>query len=700
MRLKTLFLLVAASSTGFSQDFLDPVIVTATRIGQPENQVPYSTFRIDSEAIRQETRRSLPEVLQYTPGVLVQKTAHGHGSPFIRGFTGRENLLLVDGVRFNNSTLRSGPVQYWNTVDSFSIDHLELVKSQGSVLYGPDAIGGTLNVFTKSSDFRSRSAGESYTGGSAAYEFRSNGQGSHIGRLETEAGVGGSFGVWLGLSTKDFGDIEDSSVGRMTGTGYPEQDFDFRADWAVTADSTLTLASNYVNQDAISRWHRTLANPGWEHDGHIAAPGLWNANTYDQERSMTYLRYAGGNPRAGAWIRKWNATISFQRSDDSEFQDRNPASNSIRESHIDLNTYGADLTLESDAGPGTLVYGIDYYHDDVDSSGYQRKADGSGSKELLPLADDSRYDLLGAFTQYVWKPLEPLEITAGARYTRAEASLGRFYDSAGAVVRNQSEDWDSWVGSLRGLYRIDSCWSLFGGLSQAFRAPNLVDLTGNLSSRSGNELLGSTGIDPEEFLTYEIGAKRATGTTSLAASLYYTDMRDLITGVPIAPGSKTTINANASEGYVYGIDLEGVWRFAPQWELSGFVAWQDARSESPDSLGGPSSDKPMSRQLPLTGSVALRWTDASGKFRVEGRLLAADAEDRITAVDQAADNQRIPSDGTPGYLVASLRAAWRVNEHLDLTCAIENLGDEDYRLHGSGQNESGMNLIFGAKVMW
>ena len=63
--------------------------------------------------------RTLPEALRYTPGVIVQKTAHGHGSPFIRGFTGRQNLFLLDGIRFNKSTFRGGPVQYWNTVDPF-----------------------------------------------------------------------------------------------------------------------------------------------------------------------------------------------------------------------------------------------------------------------------------------------------------------------------------------------------------------------------------------------------------------------------------------------------------------------------------------------------------------------------------------------------------------------------------------------------
>jgi hemoglobin/transferrin/lactoferrin receptor protein len=700
MTKKSILLLMTCLTPVLAQDFMDPMFVTASRLEQTESSAPYSTAFLDADFIRDNKRRTLPEALQYTPGVLVQKTAHGHGSPFIRGFTGRQNLLLVDGVRINNSTFRSGPIQYWNTVDALAIDHLELIKSQGSVLYGSDAAGGTLNAFTKSSDFQSRPEDLPYLGGSAFYEFRSNGQGSHIGRLETETGVGGKFGIWLGLSAKDFGDIEDDAVGRMRGTGYPEQGVDFRADWAVTADSTLTLAHQYLNQDAISRWHRTLDNPGWTQGKHVAAPGRWTANTYDQERSLTYLRHAGTNPQSGSLIDRWSATVSWQSSADSEFQNRTPAENSIRASHIDVQTLGLDLMLESTAGPGSLVYGLDFYHDEVDSSGYRNNTAGTNFREVLPIADDSEYDLIGAYAQYVWSPLEALEITAGSRYTRAEATLGRFFDSNGDLQRNQSADWDSLVGSLRGLYRINPCWNVFGGISQAFRAPNLDDLSGNLTSRAGNDTLGSTDIDPEEFLTYELGARHTTDNTSLAFAVFYTDVSDLITGVPVSPGSNNTITTNASDAYVYGVELEGAWRFHPQWTLSGFAAWQDARVQSPTYLGGPLEEKPQSRQLPLTGSIALRWTDPSEKFWIEGRLLAADTEDRITAADQAADNQRIPTNGTPSYLVASLRAGWRVNEHLDFTCGLENLTDEDYRSHGSGQNEPGFGGIFSARLSW
>lgn len=683
-----------------AQNLLEPLYVTASRTEQTEATAPYTTSYISEETISDQTRRTLPEALLYTPGVLLQKTTHGHGSPIIRGFTGRQNLLLVDGVRFNNSTFRGGPTQYWNTVDPLSIDHIELIKSQGSVLYGSDAIGGTVNAFTKSSRFMDEPAGQLFHGGSTFYQYRTNGEGSHIGRIEAQTGIGGKFGIMLGVSAKDYGDIEDSAVGRMENTGYTEQNFDLKADWAITPESTLTLAHFYINQDDISRWHRTLDNPGWTHDDHVAAPGKWTANSYDQERSMTYLRYAGENSQANALIKRWSATLSYQTSDDAEFQNRFPDkpvtdAGVLRQRAILTDTTGFDMQLESPVGPGSLVYGFDFYHDDVDSSGFDSDAVGGVPAEKLPIADDSTYDLFGAFAQYLWKPIEQFELTGGVRYTYAEANLGRF-----AGGEDESKSWDATVGSLRGIYSLNTCWSMYGGISQAFRAPNLDDLTGNVAAKSGGPVLGDPEVDPERFLTYEIGTRHQTEKTSLNLAVFYTDVDDLIVSTFTDSTLATSIATNAGDGYMYGIELEGAWRFMPQWTLSSYAAWQEGETESPTYVGGPSSERSNTRLLPLSGSIALRWDDPSAKFWVEGRILAAAGEDRIDPVDQAADDQRIPTNGTPSYVVASLHAGWHVNEHLDLTCGIENLTDEDYRNHGSGQNEAGINGILGVKVKW
>lgn len=356
--------------------------------------------------------------------------------------------------------------------------------------------------------------------------------------------------------------------------------------------------------------------------------------------------------------------------------------------------------MESPVGPGSLIYGIDYYHDEVNSCGYPTNAADTNRRESLPIADGSDYDLLGTYAQYLWKPTERFELTAGARYTYAHANVGRFYDSANNPQTGGSHHWDATVGSLRGLFKINDTWSMYGGISQAFRAPNLDDLSGNLTARSADASLGSSDVNPEKFITYEIGTRYSSETANFHAAVFYTDIKDLITGVPTTAGGGTTVATNDGDGYVYGIEIEGAWRFHPQWTVSGFAAWQDGRTETSSFIGGPGIDKPNNRQLPLSGSIALRWNSPSERFWLEGRILAAVHEDRITSMDQAADNQRIPTGGTPGYVVTSLYSGWHATENLQLTAGLENVTDEDYRNHGSGQNESGFNAVFGARYRW
>jgi hemoglobin/transferrin/lactoferrin receptor protein len=686
MKIHTLLLTVTISPA-ISQDLLAPLFVTAARLEQAESAAAHSISRIDADFIRENTRRTLPEALQYTPGVLVQKTAHGHGSPFIRGFTGRQNLLMVDGVRLNNSTWRSGPVQYWNTVDPFSIDRIELVKSQGSVLYGSDAVGGTLNAFSKSSGFMDQADGAFYQHGSGYYEYRTNGEGSHIGRIESDFGSGGQWGVHLGLSGKDYGDIEDDSVGRMKNTGYPEQNLDFRFDTALTERVNLTLAYQYVDQDDVWRWHRTRFNPGWVHGRHVAAPGTFLTEIYDQERSLAYLKLTGEDPGESAFIRRWHTTLSWQKIQDSTDNLRTPTDRRV--GSIDLDTYGLDVGFESEIGPGTLVYGLDYYHDKADSAAYRN---GVARPDDRPVADGSTYQLFGAYTQYEWRVAEALKVIGGVRGTYAEAEWDAYRAPGAAADTSGKGDWDNFSASLRTLWDINECWAVYGGVSQAFRAPNLTDLTGSSVSLGGLNSYGSPELDPEKYVTAELGTRYGNETLSASLAAFYTWSRDAIISERIGPDTFAT---NGGSGFVYGFEAEGLWKINPCWSLSAMAGWNEGKTDSP-----VNGERWISRQLPFTSSVALRWTHPNERLWLEGRVLGAVTEDRVHPADQANDPQRIPTYGTPGYLVASLRGGWQVNDHVELTCGIENITDEDYRSHGSGQNEPGLGAILGARVSW
>ena len=105
---------------------------------------------IDLEAIREKHASDMFRALQFDTGVLIQQTGKGQASPFIRGLTGQQVLILVDGIRMNNSILRAGPNQYFNTIDPGQVERIEVMRNGGSTLYGSDAIGGVINIVTRS----------------------------------------------------------------------------------------------------------------------------------------------------------------------------------------------------------------------------------------------------------------------------------------------------------------------------------------------------------------------------------------------------------------------------------------------------------------------------------------------------------------------------------------------------------------------
>ena len=664
-----------------AQDFLEATVVTASRVEQSQLESPYSISIIGKDEIVNEQLRTVPEALRNTSGVLIQKTTHGHGSPFIRGFTGRQNLLLVDGVRLNNSTWRSGPIQYWNTLDVYSVDRMELVKGPGSVMYGSDSLGGTLNLFSKGAEFRDQKG--FFQDGSLFYRFDTNSQ-SHVGRMEQRIGEGGKWGLNLGISVKSYGDIRDSYFGQMNRTGYPEQNVDLKFSYALSETTQMDLAYQYVNQDDVWRWHSTTNNKGWTHGDHVTQPGELDYRIYDQERSLTYAKFSGTN--AEGMMEEWTSTFSYQKTQDSEKR------SDPRWSVSDVQTLGMSLQASGVVGPGRLIWGGDFYHDAVDTD--------ASDPSRRPVADNSRYDSLGGFAQYNWDLTETFHLDLGARASYFDAAWDNAYNRNIDTDESGDGDWSDLSLSVRATYDFSQDWVLFGGVSEGFRAPNLADLTGSTVSRSSDEVIGSSDLDAEKTLSYELGTKADFRDVTVSLTSFYTQIRNPITSAGETIGGVDYLRlTNGEEGYIWGLEGDAAWRISEQWGLFGNLTYQDGKQKSREVSGGPVLEDTVSRLAPLFGSVRLRWTQTGGKYWIEGQILGAATQNNLSKKDLD-DDQRIPTNGTPGYLVGSVRGGWQARENLLVTLGIENFTDEDYRVHGSGVNEQGLNALIGVKYDW
>ena len=124
------------------------VLVTATRFPQIASEALSDNIVITSEDIARSGQTSLVELLQRQRGIEVARNG-GPGtnaSVFIRGTDNRQNVVLVDGVRVGSSTAGGAS---WSAIPLSQIDHIEIVYGPLSSLYGADALGGVVQIFTK-----------------------------------------------------------------------------------------------------------------------------------------------------------------------------------------------------------------------------------------------------------------------------------------------------------------------------------------------------------------------------------------------------------------------------------------------------------------------------------------------------------------------------------------------------------------------
>jgi hemoglobin/transferrin/lactoferrin receptor protein len=143
---------------------------------------------------------------------------------------------------------------------------------------------------------------------------------------------------------------------------------------------------------------------------------------------------------------------------------------------------------------------------------------------------------------------------------------------------------------------------------------------------------------------------------------------------------------------VHGVELVGSWRFHPQFSVFGGFSWVYGEVDTyPTSLDEEERET-LDKLMPAAGHFGLRWEATGGRSWAECVLVAAGKADELSTADER-DTQRIPPGGTPGYAVLNLRAGWEVLEGLRASAGVENLTDEDYRIHGSGQNEPGTNVV-------
>ncbi|WP_409450098.1 TonB-dependent receptor domain-containing protein [Comamonas sp.] len=261
---------------------LQEMVVTANRIEQPLSDLVADMSIIDAPTIERQGPGSVADVLARVPGIQITRNG-GPGtttSVFLRGADSRFTAVYVDGVRMDSQSTGGAS---WQSIPLALIDRIEVLRGPAAAVYGSDAMGGVVQIFTKKGD-------------GPAQPYAGLGVGSR-GTFTAEAGISGGAGGWdyaLGLNRSQ----TDGFNARTVATANPDKD-DYRSN-AVSGRLGYQL----------NRQHRLEAtllasdvNSGYD-----------NSLTED-DRSLNKMYALGLNWRA-QWTAQYSTKLQFSQSRD------------------------------------------------------------------------------------------------------------------------------------------------------------------------------------------------------------------------------------------------------------------------------------------------------------------------------------------------------------------------------------------------
>jgi len=691
--------------------------VTVTSLGTQSKEIldtPYSVSKSSFEDFDSQPRGSFADALNEMVGVMGQKTSWGMTSPFIRGLTGYRTLLLVDGIRLNNSVFRSGPNEYWTTVDMYSLSSFELLRGPASVLYGSDAMGGVVSAQTF--DPFDENVKKAFPKGRLIYRYGSAEQSNtaHLRIIKAYKNVG----ISVGATGADYGDlIGGKHIGLQPYTGYKSGFADFRLDIFLSNKVRLTAATNYGEVTDVPRTHQTIFAKSW----YRTTIGSDILHEYNNYRTLSYIQLKALN--IGGFIDGAQFSTSYQYLHSYIVKQKNGSS--VRDySGFDVGTFGFTASaFTRKTSCGVFRIGLESYNDIVNS--YRHTIDTSTSVRTDyargEVADDSTYNLLGFFLQDEFALSRRLELCAGARYTYASIDA-RVVDpdpTDAFPYEPFKNSYDALAGSIRAIFRIkdekgeDKIVNkrLILGISQGFRAPNLDDTTTFKTVQTKSHDIPAPDVKPEYCTNFEVGyrtfTKNENGEGGFELFYFYNSLTDFIERIPTTYAGSATdpdgrqyyAKRNFSSGYIHGVEwsVESATRVKSMENTLAFArpifSWTEGYGDA--LVGGEKKTRPLSKIQPMTFRLraGIKTANPARRDSVFIECVFVKKQTHLSPSDEA-DTGRIPPGGTPGYYLINIGFEASLTKNLGCSLFIENLTDRDWRIHGSGTNGPGTNIVF------
>ena len=451
---------------------LDKIVVTATRTPTKTSNVIAQTRVIDKEELQRYRGQNVTDVLKNQPGInITQSGGMGTASNFyMRGFDSKQVLVIIDGIRYGSISLGSPSL---NLLSADQIDRIEILYgASGSSIYGSDAMGGVIQIFTKGNNVE-----QSNVSTTVGYGSNNHYQVGITGQLKNDTSS-----LSLGVSRN-----ETDGFNAIANSG----SYDFNADDDGFKSTNASLALQHKLSDSLSAGLSALYT---DSTTDIDSAGNAFPNAYSDQKNGSanaYLQY-----RTPLTVSK----LSYGQSIDKSTSHDANSINYQEGSHYDTTQEQARLETSINAQPGTVIVGAEWLSQKLDAS------------DVL--------DFSGYPDPAVQTPYDPEDRTVKSAFVGYQLSESYYDLQANYRVDDNSQYGNESTYNLGAAIHPMAGMRIGANYATGFRAPTFNDLYWPGFSNPN--------LKPERTENTEVFVEYANDMQTSRLTGYHTDAEDLI----------------------------------------------------------------------------------------------------------------------------------------------------------------------------
>ena len=610
----------------------DTVVVTATGFEQKIQNAPASISVISKQQIEDKAYRDVTDALKDVPGVVV--TGGGSSSDIsIRGMSSQYTLFLVNGKRISTRSTRpnsdnSGIEQGW-LPPLESIERIEVIRGPMSSLYGSDAMGGVINIITKKVSNTKAWTGSLH--GDAT--FQENNDSGDL--FQTNAYASGPLIDGL-LGAKVTGLLSRRAEDKIE-NGFNEQKM---RNGGITLNFTPD-EKNDIDFDYARELQDRNSTPGMSKAAETCRGSVCTPNTKSESRyeHTTYsLTHSG-------YYDDFNTTSYVQQE-----ETHNPGR--------DMRSYNTTFNNQNQVflGDHTVTLGGQYRYEKLRDEGNQ-----------LAAADG-----LNKLTRWSW-----------ALFAEDEWAMTESFTLTGGLRMDKDENYGTnWTPRGYGVWHLAEQWTLKGGVSAGYRAPDLRQSSANWGQVTGGGrldgiIVGNPDLKPEKSLSEEIALLWDNNDNLNAGiTLFNTDFKDKITEVrrcnsrsdpACTIGSETydfvSDRVNVDKANMRGVESTFGWKITQDVNWTANYTYTESEQKS-----GQFSGQPLNKMPKHMFNTTLDWQatqDVGLWSRLNFRGKTSEYLSRTSM-----------SQGTPSYTQVDVGLRYNANKNLLVSAGVYNVFDK------------------------